>query len=165
MATLTGLPAGVPVNCLFGPAIVATAARLRPRRPHEDRNRSGAHRRRASGIRRPSGSPIAILIENKDWKNWSGISAGGGERRRTGQRQAGGAAAARARGPGRAPSNTTFPMRVTSWSGPARGKQRRAWRSGALAKTFLQRVRHRGVEPRGGGRAGAPGAPAAGTRL
>ena len=49
---------------------VAAPAGLRPRRAHEDRDRP---RRNCRGVRHSKtiGSPIAIIIDNKDWKNWT----------------------------------------------------------------------------------------------
>ena len=71
VATLTGLPAGVPVS-------VASIDRELWRR-QQGFGRGGRmkietdHAHIVSGIRhsRTIGSPIAILIENKDWKNWT----------------------------------------------------------------------------------------------
>ena len=71
VATLTGLPAGVPVS-------IASIDRELWRR-QQGFGRGGRmkietdHAHIVSGIRHSHtiGSPIAILIENKDWKNWT----------------------------------------------------------------------------------------------
>ena len=71
VATLTGLPAGVPVS-------VAAIDRELWRR-QQGFGRGGRmkietdHAHIVSGIRHSHtiGSPIAVLIENKDWKNWT----------------------------------------------------------------------------------------------
>src|SRR5438309_3551066 len=73
VATLTGLPAGVPVD-------IGYVNRQLWRR-QQGYGRGGRMKietdqvRIVSGVRhsRTIGSPIAILIENKDWKNWTGI--------------------------------------------------------------------------------------------
>lgn len=70
VATLTGLPAGVPVS-------IATIDRELWRR-QQGFGRGGRmkietdHAHIVSGVRHSEtiGSPIAILLENKDWKNW-----------------------------------------------------------------------------------------------
>src|SRR5438874_3799159 len=72
VATLTGLPAGVPIS-------VAAVDRELWRR-QQGFGRGGRmkietdHAQIVSGVRHSHtiGSPIAILIENKDWKNWTG---------------------------------------------------------------------------------------------
>src|SRR3954447_3276432 len=72
VATLTGLPAGVPVD-------VGYIDRQLWRR-QQGFGRGGRMKietdqaRIVSGVRHSQtiGSPIAILIENKDWKNWTG---------------------------------------------------------------------------------------------
>src|SRR5271167_874737 len=71
VATLTGLPAGVPVS-------LETIDRELWRR-QQGFGRGGRMKietdraRIVSGVRhsRTIGSPIAILLENKDWKNWT----------------------------------------------------------------------------------------------
>src|SRR5215475_6078301 len=73
VATLAGLPAGVPVS------VQAIDRELWRRQ--QGYGRGGRMKIETdqvhivSGIRhsRTIGSPIAILIENKDWKNWTGI--------------------------------------------------------------------------------------------
>src|ERR1700689_1882883 len=71
VATLTGLPAGVPVS------ITAIDRELWRRQQGFGRGgRMKIETDRAhivSGVRHSKtiGSPIAILIENKDWKNWT----------------------------------------------------------------------------------------------
>src|SRR6202163_2769709 len=71
VATLTGLPAGVPIS-------IAALDRELWRR-QQGFGRGGRmkietdHAHIVSGVRHSQtiGSPIAILIENKDWKNWT----------------------------------------------------------------------------------------------
>jgi chorismate synthase len=71
VATLTGLPAGVPIS-------VAALDRELWRR-QQGFGRGGRmkietdHAHIVSGVRHSQtiGSPIAVLIENKDWKNWT----------------------------------------------------------------------------------------------
>src|SRR5690349_8744752 len=71
VATLTGLPAGVPIN-------IASLDRELWRR-QQGFGRGGRmkietdHAHIVSGVRHSQtiGSPIALLIENKDWKNWT----------------------------------------------------------------------------------------------
>jgi chorismate synthase len=73
VATLTGLPAGVPVSLDF--------VNRKLWRRQQGYGRGGRMKietdraRIVSGVRlsRSIGSPIAILIENKDWKNWEKI--------------------------------------------------------------------------------------------
>src|ERR1700682_4975220 len=71
VATLTGLPAGVPIS-------IAALDRELCRR-QQGFGRGGRmkietdHAHIVSGVRHSKtiGSPIAILLENKDWKNWT----------------------------------------------------------------------------------------------
>jgi chorismate synthase len=83
IATLTGLPAGVPVS-------LETVDRELWRR-QQGFGRGGRMKietdraRIVSGVRHSKtiGSPIGIIIENKDWKNWTEVlpveNSGGGE--------------------------------------------------------------------------------------
>ncbi|MBV9760604.1 MAG: chorismate synthase [Acidobacteriaceae bacterium] len=72
VATLTGLPAGVPVSTEY--------INRQLWRRQQGYGRGGRMKietdcaRVVAGVRhsRTIGSPIAILIENKDWKNWTG---------------------------------------------------------------------------------------------
>ncbi len=72
VATLTGLPAGIPVRLDF--------VNRQLWRRQQGFGRGGRMKietdqvRIVSGVRHSQtiGSPIAILIENKDWKNWTG---------------------------------------------------------------------------------------------
>ncbi len=72
VATLTGIPAGVPVDLNY--------LNRQLWRRQQGYGRGGRMKietdeaRIVSGVRHSQtiGSPIAILIENKDWKNWSG---------------------------------------------------------------------------------------------
>lgn len=73
VATLTGLPAGIPVSVDY-----INRQLWRRQQGYGRGGRMKIETDRAhivSGVRRSEtiGSPIAILIENKDWKNWSGI--------------------------------------------------------------------------------------------
>ena len=73
VATVTGLPAGVPISIEF--------LNRQLWRRQQGYGRGGRMKIETdqvhivSGVRRSKtiGSPIAILIENKDWKNWTGI--------------------------------------------------------------------------------------------
>src|SRR5690348_12933802 len=72
VATLTGLPAGVPVSIDF--------LNRQLWRRQQGYGRGGRMKietdqvRILSGVRHSQtiGSPIAVLIENRDWKNWTG---------------------------------------------------------------------------------------------
>src|SRR5450631_3940645 len=71
VATLTGLPAGVPVSI---PAIDRELWRRQQGYGRGGRMKIETDRAQlVSGVRhsRTIGSPIAILLENKDWKNWT----------------------------------------------------------------------------------------------
>src|SRR5579883_2186219 len=71
VATLTGLPAGVPVSL---EAIDRELWRRQQGYGRGGRMKIETDRARiVSGVRhsRTIGSPIAILLENKDWKNWT----------------------------------------------------------------------------------------------
>ena len=73
VATLAGLPAGVPVSV---PAIDRELWRRQQGYGRGGRMKIETDQARiVSGVRHSKtiGSPIAILIENKDWKNWTGI--------------------------------------------------------------------------------------------
>ncbi len=71
VATLTGLPAGVPVSL---PAVDRELWRRQQGFGRGGRMKIETDRAHiVSGVRhsRTIGSPIAILLENKDWKNWT----------------------------------------------------------------------------------------------
>jgi chorismate synthase len=71
VATLTGLPAGVPVSL---PAIDRELWRRQQGYGRGGRMKIETdHAHIVSGVRHSKtiGSPIAILLENKDWKNWT----------------------------------------------------------------------------------------------
>src|SRR6516164_7244054 len=71
VATLTGLPAGVPVSI---PAIDRELWRRQQGYGRGGRMKIETDRAHiVSGVRhyKTIGSPIAILLENKDWKNWT----------------------------------------------------------------------------------------------
>ena len=71
VATLTGLPAGIPVS------IEALDRELWRRQQGYGRGGrmkiESDHARVVSGVRHSKtiGSPVAVIIENKDWKNWT----------------------------------------------------------------------------------------------
>lgn len=72
VATLTGLPAGIPVQVEY---VDRQLWRRQQGYGRGGRMKIETDRARiVSGIRHSHtiGSPIAILIENKDWKNWTG---------------------------------------------------------------------------------------------
>src|SRR5690242_8126733 len=71
VATLTGLPAGIPISL---PAIDRELWRRQQGFGRGGRMKIETDRARiVSGVRHSKtiGSPIAILLENKDWKNWT----------------------------------------------------------------------------------------------
>ena len=73
MATLTGLPAGIPVDVNY---LDRQLWRRQQGYGRGGRMKIETDRVRiVSGVRHSEtiGSPIAILIENKDWKNWTAI--------------------------------------------------------------------------------------------
>jgi chorismate synthase len=73
VATLTGLPAGVPVSV---DAVNRELWRRQQGYGRGARMKIESDRARiVSGVRHSQtiGSPIALLIENKDWANWAGI--------------------------------------------------------------------------------------------
>ena len=72
VTTLTGLPAGAARLARFHqPPALAQAAGVRPRRADEDRERQGSYCIRRAALEERSALPIAILLKNRDWKNWS----------------------------------------------------------------------------------------------
>ena len=129
VATLTGLPAGIPIS-------LETVNRELWRR-QQGYGRGGRMKIETdraeivAGVRHSHtiGSPVAILIRNKDWQNWTEVLPVEDIDGARGQAQAGHPAAARAMPTWRAPSSTIFTMRATFWSGPARARRRRGWRS------------------------------------
>ena len=133
----TGLPAGVPVS-------LAAIDRELWRR-QQGFGRGGRmkietdHAHIVSGVRHSQtiGSPIAILIENKDWKNWTEALPVEDFEGSRGPEEAGHAPAARAMPiwPGR--SSTISTTRATSWSAPARGRRRLASRWARWRRRFL----------------------------
>jgi chorismate synthase len=73
IATLTGLPAGVPVSL---EAVDRELWRRQQGYGRGGRMKIETDRARiVSGVRHSKtiGSPIGIIIENKDWKNWTGV--------------------------------------------------------------------------------------------
>src|SRR5579859_7891266 len=72
-ATLTGLPAGIPISSEY---VNRQLWRRQQGFGRGGRMKIETDRARiVSGVRRSQtiGSPIALLIENKDWKNWSDV--------------------------------------------------------------------------------------------
>src|SRR5271154_681529 len=85
LATLTGLPAGVPVSL---DAVDRELWRRQQGYGRGGRMKIETDRARiVSGVRHSKtiGSPIGIIIENKDWKNWTEVlpveGDGGGDRK------------------------------------------------------------------------------------
>ena len=136
VATLTGLPAGIPIS-LDG----VNRELWRRQQGYGRGGRMKIETDRAeivAGVRHSQtiGSPIAIIIQNKDWKNWTEalpVEDADGEPQNT---EAGHPAASRPCRPGRAPSSTISPMPATFWSAPARAKPRRASRWARWPKHF-----------------------------
>ncbi len=101
VATLTGLPAGIPIS------LDAVNRELWRRQQGYGRGgRMKIETDRAeivAGVRHSKtiGAPIAIIIQNKDWKNWTRSAARGGFRRRAAKAQARIPAASRTRRSGR----------------------------------------------------------------
>ena len=135
VATLTGLPAGMPIS-------------LEPVNRELWRRQQGYGRggrmkietdqaEIVAGVRHSQtiGSPIAIMIRNKDWQNWTealpveDIEGGGEKKRPVNQPRPGHADLAGA-------SSTIFPTPGTFWSAPARARRRRGWRSAPSASSF-----------------------------
>jgi chorismate synthase len=73
VATLTGLPAGIPISIEYLDRQLWRRQQGFGRGGRMKIETDRVHI--VSGVRRSQtiGSPIAILIENKDWKNWTGI--------------------------------------------------------------------------------------------
>lgn len=73
VATITGLPAGIPISLDYVDRQLWRRQQGFGRGGRMKIETDRAHI--VSGVRysQTIGSPIAILIENKDWKNWSGI--------------------------------------------------------------------------------------------
>ncbi len=126
VATLTGLPAGIPI------ALDAINHELWRRQQGFGRGgRMKIETDRAhlvSGVRHGQtiGSPVAMIIANADWKNWTeSLPVESGD-------PASINAPSRARVPAMpispAPSNTTFPTPATSSNAPAPAKPRPALR-------------------------------------
>src|ERR1700684_1222204 len=79
VATVTGMPAGVPISLA---AIDRDLWRRQQGFGGGGRLKIETDRAHiVSGVRHSKtiGSPIAIIIENKDWKNWSEVLPGEGE--------------------------------------------------------------------------------------
>ena len=157
VATLTGLPAGIPISLdASQPRTVAPPAGLRPRRAHEDRDRPAEI---VAGVRHSHtiGSPVAILIRNNDWKNWTEAlpveDIDGGEdkkkpvtRPRPGHADLAGAI-----------KYNFHDARYILERASARETTARV-AVGAHRQSAARRVRHRGAEPRDRGGSGAAGA-------
>ena len=133
VATINGLPAGIPIS-------LSTVNRELWRR-QQGYGRGGRMKIETdraeivAGVRhsRTIGSPIAILIRNKDWQNWTEAlpveDLDGGEDTRS-------RSPVRGRGTPtwRGPSSTTFTMRAIFWSAPAPGRLPREWPLGRLPR-------------------------------
>ncbi len=97
VAWVSGLPAGVPVDPEF------VSRELHRRQLGFGRGgRQRIEKDQAeflSGVRhgKTIGAPIALRIENRDWKNWEKGAAGRGQRRRRGRATPADGAAPRAR--------------------------------------------------------------------
>ena len=135
VATLTGLPAGIPISLDY--------LNRQLWRRQQGFGRGGRMKIETdrvhivSGIRysQTIGSPIAILLANQDWKNWADtlpVEAPVGSWRRgrkrqpvRGRRSATGRSAGRvpAMPTWRAPSSTTCLKPATFWSAPAPAKR------------------------------------------
>ena len=146
VATVTGMPAGIPIS------LAAIDRELWRRQQGFGRGgRMKIETDRAhivSGVRHSKtiGSPIAIIIENKDWKNWTEalpVEENEGAATRKSR--------SRVRGPGMpiwpARSSTIFMTRATFWNGPARGRPRLAWR-GRAGEGAARGVGNQRSEPR-----------------
>ena len=156
VATITGLPAGVPVS------VAAVNRELWRRQQGYGRGgRMKIETDRAeivAGVRHSItiGSPIAILIRNKDWQNWTEVLPVERTRGRRGKEQARHAPAPRPRRSGRRPQ-VRFSRRALHPGARQRARNHCARGRGSAGQGAARRVRHRGAEPRGGGGHGAAG--------
>ena len=158
VATLTGLPAGVPVS------LEAIDRELWRRQQGFGRGgrmkieTDQAHI--VSGVRHSKtiGSPMAILIDNKDWKNWTeALPVEDIEGSAREAEEAGDAAAARPRRSGRR-DQVQF-SRCALYSGAGQRARDHGARGGGRAGEGVPGgVRHRRAEPRDRGGRGAAGA-------
>ena len=125
VAIVEGLPAGLPVSAeLGGPgACPPDEGYGRGARMKIERDRIEW----LAGVRAGEtlGSPVAMLIRNRDWANWADVMGRrGGGRRATLRRRRVTRPRARATPTWPGCSSTTGSTRATSWSAPARGRPR-----------------------------------------
>ena len=147
VATLTGLPAGIPVSL---EAIDRELWRRQQGYGRGGRMKIETDRAQiVSGVRHSKtiGSPIAILLENKDWKNWTEALPVEDSEGAEGQAQAGHAAAAGARRSGRRDQVQFSGCPLHSGAGQ-RARNHGARRGGRAGKSFLEAIGNRRVEPR-----------------
>ena len=157
VATLTGLPARVPIS------LEAIDRELWRRQQGFGRGgRMKIETDRAhivSGVRHSQtiGSPIAILIENKDWKNWTEALPVEDSEGARGQEEAGHPAAARPRRSGRR-DQVQF-SRCALHSGAGQRPRNHGSRGGGRAGQGVpEGIRNRRAEPRDRGRRSEAGA-------
>ena len=147
VATLTGLPAGIPIS------LEAVNRELWRRQQGYGRGgRMKIETDRAeivAGVRHSHtiGSPIAILIRNRDWQNWTEALPGGRRRRRRRQAQARHPPAARPCRPGRR-HQVQFSRCPLHSGARQRPRNRGARGGGRHGQGAARRIRHRGAEPR-----------------
>jgi len=131
LAFVSGLPAGVPVD------VEAINHELHRRQLGYGRGgRQKIEKDRAdifAGVRhgKTIGAPIALRIENRDWRIGKSSAGGRQFRRRCAVEEVGGAAAGSC-GFGGFAKNLIFMMRGMCWSGLQRGRLRRGWRQARL---------------------------------
>ncbi len=147
VATLTGLPAGIPVSLERDrPRVVAPPAGLWTRRANEDRNRPCAHRQRGAAFENHR-------VAHRDHPRKQGLeeldrrSAGGRHRRRGGQEKAGHASAPRPCGFGGRDQIQFSGCAIHSGTGERPGNDGSRRGRGA-GEGVSGRIRHRRVEPR-----------------
>ncbi len=147
VATLTGLPAGIPIS------LNAVNRELWRRQQGYGRGgRMKIETDRAeivAGVRHSHtiGSPVAILIAQSRLAELDRGAAGGRHRGRRGQAQAGDAAAARPRRPG-GRHQVRFPRRALHSGARQRPRNGGARGRGRAGQGAAGRIRHPGAEPR-----------------
>jgi hypothetical protein len=127
IALISGLPAGLDVDVEF-----IDRELWRRQQGYGRGGRMRIEQDRAhilSGVRhgKTIGSPVAIQVENRDWKNWTEVlpvAAGDPAKQSTKLWLRRGLATPTL--PAR--SSTIFPTHATCWSGPRRASRRRVWR-------------------------------------
>ena len=151
-AVVEGLPAGLELHPgRHRPRPRAAPARPRPRRADEDRDATAP--RSPPGVRhgRTLGSPVALLIENRDYANWAERMTRGRSRRRSRR--------CTCRGPGHADLAGRPEVRLHRRAQRARAGER-ARDGGARGRRRAReglpaRARHDGLQPRAPDRLGA----------